>query len=426
MQHTRTRGPAGARILVAAALALASGVAVAPAAGATPAAPPRSAAPPRPAAHPERGWVGAWEASPAVGLSSPTGAESGSSVREVVHLSAGGAAVRIRLSNRFGTAPLTLGHVTVAVRAADGAGTAHGKLREVTFHGARSATVPAGADVTADPALLPVRPGADLLVTVYLPVVSGPVTTHPLAQQTSYYAPGGDHADDVAGDAYTGTFGQWYYLTGVDVFDPPTRGSLVTLGDSITDGADSTAGENHRWPDYLARRIQALPPSRRLGVLNAGISGNRLLLDGGSYGVNALARFDEDVLSRTGVRTLIVLEGINDIQQSPHQTDPAKITAAYEAIAARAHARGIKVIGATLTPFKGWQVYDDTLEATREAVNAYIRTSRTFDAVIDFDAATRDPADPLALRPEYDSGDHLHPNDAGYRAMAEVVDLADL
>ncbi|MEV5754848.1 SGNH/GDSL hydrolase family protein [Actinoallomurus sp. NPDC052308] len=420
MPNTRRRGPAGVRVLVAAVLGLASAVAVAPAAVAAPAVPPR------PAAHAGQGWVGAWEASPAVGLSSPAGAQSGSSIRQVVHLSAGGAAVRIRLSNRFGTAPLTLGHVTVAVRAADGAQAVSGTLREVTFHGAPSATVPAGADVTADPAVLPVRPGADLLVTAYLPVVSGPVTTHPLAQQTSYYAPGGDHAGDVSGDAYTGTFGRWYYLTGVDVCDPPMRGSLVTLGDSITDGADSTAGANHRWPDYLARRIQTLPLSRRLGVLNAGISGNRLLLDGGSYGVNALARFDEDVLSRADVRTIIVLEGINDIQQSPHQTDPAKITSAYETIAARAHARGIKVIGATLTPFKGWSVYDDTLEATREAVNAYIRSSRIFDAVIDFDAATRDPADPLALSPAYDSGDHLHPNDAGYQAMAAAIDLTRL
>jgi lysophospholipase L1-like esterase len=372
-----------------------------------------------------RGWAGSWEASPAQGVTDPAAVTSGSSIRQVVHLSAGGAAVRIRLSNRFGTAPLTLGHATVAVQRS-AAQAVPRTLRAVTFHGARSASVPAGADLVADATPLAVRPGANLLITLYLPVVSGPVTTHPLALQTSYSAPGGDHAADVAGDAYTGTFQQWYYLTGVDVLNPPARGSLVAFGDSITDGYGSTVNANHRWPDYLARRMRALPPHRRLGVLNAGISGNRLLLDGGSFGVNALARLDEDVLSRTHVRTLIVLEGINDIQQSPHQTDPTKIEAAYERIAARAHAHGIKVIGATILPFKGWQVYDDTLEATRQAVNAYIRTSRTFDAVIDFDAVTRDPADPLRIRPAYDCGDHLHPNDVGYRAMAQAVDLARL
>ncbi|MEV0400366.1 SGNH/GDSL hydrolase family protein [Actinoallomurus sp. NPDC050550] len=410
----RVRG----RVLAAAVL-LACGMAVTPTA--------EAAARPASATQPGHGWVGSWEASPAQGVTGPAGTLSGSSLRNIVHLSAGGAAVRIRLSNRFGTEPLTLGHATVAVRAgADGAAAVPGTMREVTFHGARSASVPAGADLATDPTPLAVRPGTDLLVTLYLPAVAGPVTTHSLAQQISYDAPGGDHARDMSGDAYTGTVGQRYYLTGVDVLNPPTRGSLAVLGDSITDGYASTVGANHRWPDYLADRIRALPPVRRLGVLNAGISGNRLLLDGGSFGVNALARFDEDVLSRTNVRTLIVLEGINDIQQTPHQTDPKKLEAAYETIAARAHARGIKVIGATILPFKGWKVYDDTLEATRQAVNAYIRTSRTFDGVVDFDAVTRDPAAPLAMLPAYDSGDHLHPNDAGYRVMADAVDLAGL
>ncbi|WP_460351005.1 SGNH/GDSL hydrolase family protein [Actinoallomurus acanthiterrae] len=412
----RVRG----RVLAAAVL-LACGMAVTPAAGA-------AARPASPSGGPSGyGWVGSWEASPAQGVTDPAGTLSGSSLRNIVHLSTGGAAVRIRLSNRFGTEPLTLGHATVAVRAGeDGAAAVPGTMREVTFHGARSASVLAGTDLVTDPAPLAVRPGTDLLVTVYLPAVAGSVTTHSLGQQISYYAPGGDHARDVSGDAYTGKAGQRYYLTGVDVLNPPARGSLAVLGDSITDGYGSTVGENHRWPDYLADRLRTLPPVRRLGVLNAGISGNRLLLDGGSFGVNALARFDEDVLSRTNVRTLIVLEGINDIQQTPHETDPKKIEAVYETIAARAHARGIKVIGATILPFKGWKVYDDTLEATREAVNAYIRTSHTFDGVVDFDAVTRDPAAPLAMLSAYDSGDHLHPNDAGYRAMADAVDLAGL
>jgi lysophospholipase L1-like esterase len=343
----------------------------------------------------------------------------------VAHVSLGGAAVRIRLSNRFGTAPLTLRHVTVAVQAPgpNSPDAVRGTMRDVTFSRSRSATVPAGADLSSDPVPLPVRADTDLLVTLYLPTVSGPVTTHPLAEQTSFFAVDGDHAADVAGTAYTGRTSRWYYLTGMDVVAPPARGSVVTFGDSITDGAGSTAGADHRWPDFLADRLLAQPPHRRLGILNAGISGNRLLRDGGGFGVRALARLDEDVFSRTGVRSMIVLEGINDIQQTPHETDPARIEAAYREIAARAHARGVKVIGATILPFKGWQVYDETLEATRQAVNEFIRTSGVFDAVIDFDAVTRDPADPLRLRPAYDSGDHLHPGDAGYKAMADAVDL---
>jgi lysophospholipase L1-like esterase len=343
----------------------------------------------------------------------------------VAHVGLGGAAVRIRVSNRFGTAPLRLGHVTVAVQAsgANSPAAVRGTMRDVTFGRSRSATVPAGADLSSDPVPLPVRADTDLLVTLYLPTVSGPVTTHPLAEQTSFFAVDGDHAPDVAGTAYTGRTSRWYYLTGIDVVAPPARGSVVTFGDSITDGAGSTAGANHRWPDLLADRLLTQPPHRRLGVLNAGISGNRLLRDGAGFGVRALARLDEDVFSRTGVRSMIVLEGINDIQQTPHETDPARIEAAYREIAARAHARGVKVIGATILPFKGWQVYDETLEATRQAVNRFIRTSGVFDVVIDFDAVTRDPADPLRLRPAYDSGDHLHPSDAGYKAMANAVDL---
>jgi lysophospholipase L1-like esterase len=211
----------------------------------------------------------------------------------------------------------------------------------------------------------------------------------------------------------------WHYVSGVDV-QGGAEASIVTLGDSITDGVGSVAGANHRWPDYLADRLHG-----RYGVLNAGISANRLLLDvpGSGAGQNALSRFDRDVLSVGGVRTLIVLEGINDIQQDPHQTDPAAITSAYRQLVTQAHARGIRVLGGTLTPFKGWRVYDETLEATRTAVNTFIRGSGVFDGVVDFDAAVRDPADPLRMLPAYDSGDHLHPGDAGYERMAAAVRL---
>ncbi|MET7440164.1 SGNH/GDSL hydrolase family protein [Streptomyces sp. NPDC005496] len=370
---------------------------------------------------PARGWVGTWEAPAVVGVSTPEVA-SGDSLRQVVHVSVGGSRVRIRLSNAFGTQPLVLGRVTVAVRAA-GADAVPGSVRRVSFG---SDVVPAGQDVRSDPVRLDVAPDSDLLVSAHLRAVPRSQTVHPLARQVAYVARAGDRADDVAGAAYTETTPQRFYVTGADVFAPPARGTVVAFGDSITDGYGSTEGADQRWPDHLSDRLQRLPAHRRSGVLNAGISGNRLLRDGGAFGVKALERLDEDVFSRTDVRTLVLLEGINDIQQEPHQTDPAAITAAYRDIVRQAHAHGIRVIGATLTPFKGWRVHDDTLEATRLAVNDYIRTSGLFDHVVDFDRAVRDPADPLRLLPAYDAGDHLHPNDAGYAAMAAAVDLRTL
>lgn len=369
--------------------------------------------------------MGSWETAPASGVPGPRGVASGYTLRQVAHLSVGGTAVRVRLSDRFGTSPMLLGHVTVAVQA-PGSPTAAaepGTVRNVTFGGKPSAAVPAGHDLVSDAVRLPVSSGANLMVSTYLPNVSGPVTTHPEALQTSYFATDGDHAGDRSGSAFTGTTVQWHDLTGIDVLDRPARGSVVTLGDSITDGNQSTVDADRRWPDVLARRLLSLPPSGQAGVLNAGISGNRLLLDGGTMGVKALDRLGEDVFSRTAVCTLVVLESINDIQQSPHQLDPAKIEAAYRQIVGEAHARGIRVVGATLLPFKGFAVWSPTLEQTREAVNAYIRTSGTFDAVVDFDKVMRDPSDPLRMRPAYDSGDHIHPDDAGYQAMGDAVGL---
>jgi lysophospholipase L1-like esterase len=205
-------------------------------------------------------------------------------------------------------------------------------------------------------------------------------------------------------------------------------GAVVAFGDSITDGWRSSDDANRRWPDVLAERLRQGPESRRFGVLNAGIGGNRVLLDGrkGIHGQSAAQRLDRDVLSRSGVRTVIVLEGINDIQQSPHQLDPTKITAGLADIAARSRAHGLRVIGGTLTPFGGCICYSPQEETTRQAVNAWIRDSGTFDSVVDFDAALRDPADPHRMLPAYDSGDHLHPGDAGYEAMGNAVDLSAL
>ncbi|WP_326949974.1 SGNH/GDSL hydrolase family protein [Amycolatopsis sp. NBC_01307] len=364
------------------------------------------------------GWAGTWAAAPASGVPNTPDGYPGYSIRNVVHTSVGGGRARIHLSNAFGTSAVTFGHVTVAVEAT-GADAVPGTLRSLTFGGAPSVVVPNGAEVLSDPVGLRVPADANLLVTTYVPAKSGPVTYHPAAAQTSYFTRAGDFTASESGAPYTEQTSVWHYVSGVDV-QGGAEATVVTLGDSITDGVGSTTGANHRWPDYLADRLHG-----RFGVQNAGISANRLLLDvpGSGAGQNALSRFDRDVLGVGGVRTLIVLEGINDIQQDPHQTDPNAITSAYRQLVAQAHARGIRVIGGTLTPFKGWGVYNETLEATRTAVNRFIRTSNVFDAVVDFDAAVRDPADPLRMLPAYDSGDHLHPGDAGYERMAAAVRL---
>ncbi|MGV9904049.1 GDSL-type esterase/lipase family protein [Streptomyces sp. NPDC003388] len=354
-------------------------------------------------------WTGSWEAAP----SGTAAALSGAAFRNVVHLSVGGGAVRVRLSNRLGTAPLRLGAVTVALRRGAGADAVPGTLRNATFQGAPTATVPPGRDLLTDPVPLAVPAAADLLVTVLTPDGSGPATFHRTALQTSYLAPvGAGHAADETGAAYTRATGSWYYVTGVDVLGT-AEGSVVAFGDSLTDGNGSTPGANHRWPDRLAGRLT------RLGVLNAGVAGNRLLREG--TGPSALARLDADALDRAGARTLVVLEGINDIKGTPVADDPAAFADAYRALVARAHARGIRVVGVTLTPYAGYTAYTADGEAVRRKVNAFIRTGGAFDAVADADAAVRDPARPERIRPGYDPGDHLHFNDAGMRAIADTV-----
>src|SRR6266498_202179 len=372
---------------------------------------------------PPGGWVGTWSASPGTGVANTPNGYPNYSIRNVVHTSVGGTQARVRLSNTFGTSPLAFGHVTVAVAQSGTSPAAKpSTMRTLTFGGQRSVVVPAAAEVLSDPVTLNVPRDGDLLVTTYVPTPSGPVTYHAFAGQTSFFTRNGDFADQESGAAFTEQTNVWHYVSGVDVRSP-APGSIVAFGDSITDGVGSTGNANRRWPDLLADRLHG-----RYGVLNAGISGNRLLLDipGNAFGRNALARFADDVLSQGDVRTLIVLEGINDIQQTPHQTDPAAIISAYRQLIAQAKARGIRVVGATILPFKGWQVWDETLEATRGAVNDWIRTSHEFDAVVDFDKATRDPAAPLQMLAAYDSGDHLHPNDAGYQAMANAIDLSKL
>lgn len=371
-------------------------------------------------------WVGTWSGAPAGPEPNAPDGYPGWSIRNVVHTSVGGTSVRVHLSNLFGRAPLLVGRATVAVAAAPGSpSAAAGSMRSLTFGGRTSVRVPAGGAVVSDAVQLSVPQAADLLVTTYTPKASGPVTYHPRAQQTSFMA-FGERTARSDGAAYTTRTPYWRYVTGVDVFTRQAAGSVVLFGDSITDGITSTVGANHRWPDRLAARLRGSGDrALRLGVLNEGISGNRVLRDG-EYGGNpsGLSRLDRDALSQAGVRTLVVELGINDVLRPPQRTGAREIVAGLREIVARAHERGLRVLGATLTPCQGHVNYNARAEAVRQQVNAAIRAGTVFDEVIDFDRALRDPERPGALLPVYDSGDHLHPSDAGYLRMAETVKLS--
>ena len=380
---------------------------------------------------PQRQWVESWAASPQEPVDPVTGGTplnfSDQTIREVVRLSTGGRTLRIRLTNEYGTAPVTIGAVHVALASASG-GIVPGSDRVVTFSGGSgSVTIPTSAPALSDPIAFPISSLTSLAISLYVPSGGNPggATPHSLGQQTAYIVPGDQTGAATLTGATTTTVR--YFLSGVDVLESGLGATVVTLGDSITDGYHSTVDANHRWPDYLAQRLQSSIVLSGLAVANEGISGNRVLSDG--IGPNALSRFDRDVLSRPGVRYVTLLEGINDIgfpavlpSQGPEPT-PAQIIAGYRQLIARAHERGVLIFGATLTPFQGAAYYSDAGEAVREAVNAFIRTSGEFDGVIDFDAVVRDPSNPLRFLPAYDSGDHLHPNDAGYQQMANSVDL---
>ncbi|UJB42201.1 SGNH/GDSL hydrolase family protein [Streptomyces sp. A1-5] len=375
-------------------------------------------------------WVGTWSAAVAAAEPGTQDGYAQMSIRNVVHTSVGGSSARIRLSNLYGTRPLPFSHASLALSAgSSGPMATAGSMRRLTFEGKPSVTIPVGGEITSDPVRLAVPGNADLLVTMYSPAPSGPATYHPYARQTSYLARG-DHTEDAAGTAYTEQSPYWRYLTGVDVLSTRARGAVVAVGDSITDGITSTPGANHRWTDFLAARLRDEPGAPRYGVLNTGISGNRLLTDSNrlspTNGPSLLSRLDRDVLSRTGVRAVVVEIGINDLFKTPRQLDPEKVVAGMREVVQRAHARGLRVTGSTLTPFGGHRGYSHQLNAVRERVNHLIRSGGVYDEVVDFDRALRDPAHPLRLLPAYDSGDHLHPSDAGYRAMADAVDVDQL
>jgi lysophospholipase L1-like esterase len=354
---------------------------------------------------------------------------AGRTVRNVVHVDVGGTGVRITLSNLYGQSPLALSHASIALAAAPSSSmAAEGTLRPLTFGGSRSVVIPAGGHRLSDAVRFQVPADSDLLVSTYSPTSSGQVTYHAHAQQVSYAAVG-DHTEDTAGTAFTQQIQSWRYLTALDVFSDRSSGTVVAFGDSITDGFHSTPDTDHRWPDLLADRLRTEDGAPRYSVANAGISGNHLLEDGPgrpAANVSGLGRFQRDVLDRSNVRAVIVALGINDILHDPRNASAARIVAGLREVTREAHAHGLRVVGATLTPFGSHLGYNVRLEEIRESVNREIRAGGVFDAVVDFDRAVRDPYDPHKLRPQFDSGDHLHPDDQGYAAMAAAFDLSDL
>ena len=379
------------------------------------------------------GWTAAWASAQIVPVNDqvvPHEWLEDATLRQVVRVGLSGPRLRLRLSNAHGTTPLAIGAVTVA-RSADNrsAGIDPASLATVRFGGLTATVIPAGAEVWSDPVALAVGAGDDLAVSLHLPGPPMPPTGHPGSRATTYFV----HGDQTAAKDLPGaqTAPRWLVLAGIEV-DAPEARAIAVLGDSITDGFGVQPDTNLRWTDHLAARLRADPAFAQVAVLNAGIGGNRLLLDG--LGPNALARLERDVLSQPGVTHLIVLEGVNDLgmltrdapaSDAQHAALVAQATEALRQIALRARARGIRVIGGTILPFGATTVYHPAAanEADRQAINAWIRAPGNFDAVIDFDAALRDPGDPGRLNPALDSGDGLHPSLDGYRAMAAAVPL---
>ncbi|MCC2975264.1 SGNH/GDSL hydrolase family protein [Sphingomonas sp. PL-96] len=381
----------------------------------------------------DKAWIASWGSAqmiPDGENALPAEASRAVTLRQIVRLSAGGSELRVRLSNRFGTRPLRIGAAHVARAAKPGTAQIRGGV-PLTFAGSPGAVIPAGAEIYSDSVSLALAPGADLAISLYLPETPEPQTGHPGARATSFLL-AGSHVDDAdLPGARTTT--RWYLIADVEVAAPAGAATVVAIGDSITDGYGVKPEANSRWTDVFAARLRSNAATRGIGVLNAGIGGNRILLDGS--GPNLMARFDRDVVARSGVRWAIVLEGINDLgmltRDAPatpaqHKALVEEVIGAYRQLSARAHTHGIKLIGGTVMPFSGNGYYHPgpELEAARQAINTFIRTSGTFDAVIDFDRLMRDPMHPDRLAPAYDSGDHLHPSEAGYRVMGEAVPLS--
>jgi lysophospholipase L1-like esterase len=376
------------------------------------------------------GWSATWGCAPAGPPPSGSATSfSGQTVRMIVHASTGGSRVRIRLSNEMGSTPLTIGSAQIGLRASAQAVVA-GSNVPLTFGGKTAVTIQPGAPVLSDPAFFQVAPFADLAVSLYFPGAATGTTIHRDSWQTNYVSGTGNFAA-ASTFAVSRSFASWPFLT--EVIVDGGAPCVVAIGDSLTDGQGSTANQNRRWTDYLARRLPAeLGASGRVGVVNRGIAGNRLLLDDANAllaGRDVLERFDRDVLATPGVRAVIVAIGINDIAYASGATLNSMaddLVAGYRQLIARAHARGIGVLGATLPPMEGFVYYTPAREAVRVSVNNWLRNAREFDALVDWDLVLRDPAAPARLRSAYNSRDWLHPNDAGYQALAGAVPLPEL
>jgi lysophospholipase L1-like esterase len=368
----------------------------------------------------EQYWVGTWGASPQLTTGAPS--FNNQTIRQIVRISVGGVRFRVRLTNEYGTQAVQIGATHVAISAGAAAIEA-GTDRVVTFSGNPSIAIPPQAAVLSDPVDLRAPNLASLAISIYIPQSTGPGTWHVDGRQTAYIVLGDATGAANIGSSATTTTSR-FFLSGVEAARFAPKSAVVTLGDSITDGHNSTVDADHRWPDFLAVRLAASRDDD-IGVVDEGISGNRILHD--VVGPNALARFDRDVLATPGVRFVTVLLGINDIglgARFPTQAVTVdEIIAGYRQFIARSHSRGIRIYGATLTPFNGAAYYSAAGDVKRREVNRWIRTAGEFDAVIDFDAVVRDPGDPSRILPVYDSGDHLHPSDAGYQAMANAIDL---
>jgi lysophospholipase L1-like esterase len=433
--------PRAMRILAAGAVAV---VAVAPylvrsPLGAPAAASVKSVSEPAPRSAPQ--WVNTWAAMPQ--LTEPsnlppapfTGADrafADSTIRTTIRSSIGGSTLRLRVSNAFGGSVLPITGVSVARPAGGQAGVSAiepDSSRPVTFAGRSAVAVPIGAQMVSDPLRLDLPPLTNLTVTIYLAQgqAGTSITSHPGSRTSSYLVAGDHRLDlDLPGAA---SVAHWYFLSGLEVTAPADSRASVMLGDSLTDGRGSTTNANNRWPDQLLTRLQADPRTRRVAILNQAAGGNRVLNDG--LGPNALARLDRDVLAQSGATSMIVFEGVNDIgtaaaTAAAQQQVADDLIAAYDQIVVRAHAQGLRVYGATITPFGGNTAYDDPdgyRESARTRVNQWIRTSGHFDAVIDFDAVVRDPAAPRQLQTALEDPDHLHFNPAGYQALAAAVPL---